>query len=507
MGSEVDNIIEGLPAHWERTTLGAICERGGGLVQTGPFGSQLHASDYVAVGTPSIMPVNIENFRVTEQGIERVAQADAERLSRHLVRPGDIVFSRRGDVERHALIRESERGWMCGTGCVLVRMGEKWKKDETPVLPEFASYWLRHPDVRGWIVAHAVGSTMPNLNTSIMAAIPFVVPPLPEQRAIARVLGGLDDKIELNRRMNRTLEDLARGLFRSWFVDFDPVTKPLKGRAGSASGHAHAAGVPSAAAGAALPAALGDGLPITPGPWPTRLVDSPLGPIPEGWRVGTVADLCTTQYGYTASATDEAVGPRMLRVTDMNKEPWVEWANVPHCRIDDDVLPRYALKLGDVLVSRMADPGKAAIVEEVLPEGAVFASYLIRLATRSIAASYYLFYYLRSDQYLDYAESVSGGTVQKNMNAQVITAAQMIIAPDAVADEFARFVRPWRAQIAANLQESRSLAALRDALLPQLLSGEIRLREAERAVDDAVQSTGPSIPAARRAAAGAKGRA
>lgn len=470
MASEVDNIIDGLPAHWERTTLGTICERGGGLVQTGPFGSQLHAADYVAVGIPSIMPVNIENFRVTEQGIERVAQADAERLSRHLVRPGDIVFSRRGDVERHALIRESERGWMCGTGCVLVRMGDKWKHDETPVLPEFASYWLRHPDVRGWIVAHAVGSTMPNLNTSIMAAIPFVVPPLPEQRAIARVLGGLDDKIELNRRMNRTLEELARGVFRSWFVDFDPALRPARAR----------------------PHAPPDAAP-TPRPprFPTRLVDSPLGPIPEGWRVGTVADLCTTQYGYTASATDDAVGPRMLRVTDMNKEPWVEWADVPHCRIDDDLLPRYALKLGDVLVSRMADPGKAAIVEEVLPEGAVFASYLIRLATRSIAASYYLFYYLRSDQYLEYAESVSGGTVQKNMNAQVITAAQMVIAPDAVADEFARLVRPWRAQIAANLQESRSLAALRDALLPQLLSGEIRLREAERAVDDALQTTSP----------------
>jgi len=469
VASEVDNIIDGLPAHWERTTLGTICERGGGLVQTGPFGSQLHAADYVAVGIPSIMPVNIDNFRVTEQGIERVAPADAERLSRHLVRPGDIVFSRRGDVERHALIRESERGWMCGTGCVLVRMGDKWKHDETPVLPEFASYWLRHPDVRGWIVAHAVGSTMPNLNTSIMAAIPFVVPPLPEQRSIARVLGGLDDKIELNRRMNKTLEDLARGVFRSWFVDFDPVTKPSRGFAGNGHGRA----------------------PATPaGLFPKRLVDSPIGPIPEGWRVGTVADLCTTQYGYTASATDEAIGPRMLRVTDMNKEPWVEWADVPHCRIHDDLLPRYLLKLGDVLVSRMADPGKAAIVEEMLPEGAVFASYLIRLATRSISASYYLFYYLRSDQYLDYAESVSGGTVQKNMNAQVITAAQMVIAPDAVADEFARLVRPWRARIATNLQESRQLAALRDALLPQLLSGEIRLRDAEAAVGESLQSVG-----------------
>ena len=380
--------------------------------------------------------------------------------------------------------------------------------------PRFLLYTFLAPEFQESIRNYTIsGSTVDRIPLLEFPKFPMKLPPLPEQRAIARVLGALDDKIELNRRMNRTLEDLARGLFRSWFVDFDPVVKPARGTGGSA----HAPHAPNRDGGHSAIASgtrgAADASPRTRAPWPTRLVDSPIGPVPEGWRVGTVADICTTQYGYTASATDEAVGPRMLRVTDMNKEPWVEWADVPHCRIDDDLLPRYALKLGDVLVSRMADPGKAAIVEEVLPEGAVFASYLIRLATRSISASYYLFYYLRSDQYLDYAESVSGGTVQKNMNAQVITAAQMVIAPEAVADEFARLVRPWRAQIAANLQQTRQLAALRDALLPQLLSGEIRLRDAERAAGEALQSKSPPSSAARSAgrasgsvAAGAKGR-
>lgn len=335
----------------------------------------------------------------------------------------------------------------------------RFRPDRSKIVPAFAAYFIRSPICRQHFTAYGSGTGIQNLSQGVLTNLDVALPPLPEQRAIARVLGVLDDKIELNRRMNRTLEDLARGLFRSWFVDFDPVTQNGTAKAPDA----------------------------TAGLFPSRLVDSPLGPIPAGWRVGTVADLCTTQYGYTASATDEAIGPRMLRVTDMNKEPWVEWADVPHCRIDDDLFTRYALKLGDVLVSRMADPGKAAIVEEVLPEGAVFASYLIRLATRSISASYYLFYYLRSDQYLDYAESVSGGTVQKNMNAQVITAAQMVIAPDAVADEFARLVRPWRAQISANLQQSRQLAALRNALLPQLLSGEIRLRDAHGIVNTTAQ--------------------
>jgi len=440
----------------------------------------------VAFGYPSVRTTNIKNGRIDWDNCNRLDPATYEAWTRRRVpAPGDLILAREAPVGEVGLIPEGVQA-VLGQRTVLIC------PDHRKVDSRYLHFLLISPDVQTDMLGKAAGSTVEHLNMSDIRALPLPeLPPLPEQRAIARVLGGLDDKIELNRRMNRTLEDLARGLFRSWFVDFDPVIK---------------------GANATAPAALnprvaspGGGLPIARPLWPKRLIDSALGPIPEGWRVGTVADICTTQYGYTASATDEAVGPRMLRVTDMNKEPWVEWADVPHCRIDDDLLPRYALKVGDVLVSRMADPGKAAIVEEELPEGAVFASYLIRLATRSIAASYYLFYFLRSDQYLDYAESVSGGTVQKNMNAQVITAASMVIAPISVADEFARLVRPWRQCIARNLQESRSLAALRDALLPQLLSGDIRLREAQRTIDDSLQANGQPLRAAQRAAARVKG--
>ncbi len=454
---------------------------------------------------------NVFDRRFDNDGLAFISDAAAEELSGASLDADDLLLNITGDGVTFGRACMVPRGVL--PACVnqhVVRIRCDRKKCE----PAYLLSYLTHPMVKHYIEGFNAGGSRRAITKGHIESFVVPLPPLPEQRAIARVLGGLDDKIELNRRMNRTLEDLARGVFRSWFVDFDPVLRPAPGppsRPPSPPPVPPARrGGPASPAPRSAPAA-----PAPPhAPWPTRLTDSPLGPIPEGWRVGTVADLCTTQYGYTASATDDAVGPRMLRVTDMNKEPWVEWADVPHCRIDDDLLPRYALKLGDVLVSRMADPGKAAIVEEVLPEGAVFASYLIRLATRSIAASYYLFYYLRSDQYLDYAESVSGGTVQKNMNAQVITAAQMVIAPDAVADEFARLVRPWRAQIAANLQESRSLAALRDALLPQLLSGEIRLREVDRAVDAALRSTGTSTPPNRPARpgagtvhAGAKGRA
>lgn len=123
-------------------SLAVLCEEGGGEIQTGPFGSQLHASDYVEQGVPSIMPKNIGDNRVLTEDIARITEEDAQRLARYRVRPGDIVYSRRGDVEKRALICEAEDGWLCGTGCLRVRPG-KAGLDSV-----YLSYYLAHPAVR-----------------------------------------------------------------------------------------------------------------------------------------------------------------------------------------------------------------------------------------------------------------------------------------------------------------------------------------------------------------------
>ena len=109
----VEKLVGPIPTGWEYTTLGAACERGQGNIQTGPFGSQLHAADYVSVGIPSIMPQNIGDNRILEDGIARITVDDAKRLNRYLVRQGDIVYSRRGDVEKRSLVREHQDGWLC----------------------------------------------------------------------------------------------------------------------------------------------------------------------------------------------------------------------------------------------------------------------------------------------------------------------------------------------------------------------------------------------------------
>lgn len=191
-------------AEWLKTTLGAICESSGGGIQTGPFGSQLHAHDYVQNGTPSVMPQNIGDNRIDAIGIARVSKGDIMRLSRYILHEGDIVYSRRGDVERRALVRAENHGWLCGTGCLRVRISDTSKFDS-----RFISYALGLSTSRAWIKRHAVGATMLNLNTSILSAVPLTVPSISKQRAIAEVLGALDDKIAANHHLHDLADKLC----------------------------------------------------------------------------------------------------------------------------------------------------------------------------------------------------------------------------------------------------------------------------------------------------------
>ena len=204
-------------------SLGNLCSNGGGI-QTGPFGSQLHQRDYVPEGTPIITVEHLGENRITHQNMPYVSDHDRKRLDRYTLRKGDIVFSRVGSVDRRVLVRETEDGWLFSGRCLRVR------PDVGKVDPAYLSYFFGLPAFKEYIRSIAVGATMPSLNTQILRDVPIVYPPLPEQRAIAHVLGTLDDKIELNRRMNETLEEMARALFKSWFVDFEPVRAKMEGR-------------------------------------------------------------------------------------------------------------------------------------------------------------------------------------------------------------------------------------------------------------------------------------
>lgn len=454
LGMVSEKLFGAIPLGWEYKTLGAACAEGGGDIQTGPFGSQLHAADYVPVGIPSIMPLNIGDNRLHEEGIARITAEDAQRLSRYLVRTGDIVYSRRGDVERRALVRTHEDGWLCGTGCLRVRLGEKGSDSQ------FVSHYLGHPSVREWIVRHAHGATMPNLNTSILGACPFLEPPIEEQRAIAHILGTLDDKIELNRQQNETLEAMARALFKAWFVDFEPVRAKMEGRWQRGQSRP------------GLPAHLYD-------IFPDRLVELELGEIPEGWRHSTIGEEVTVCGGSTPST----------------KEPEF-WEGGHHCWATPKDLSDLKFPVLLDTDRKITDAGLAKISSGLLPVGTVLLSSRAPIGYLAIAevptAINQGFIAMKCDgalpnvfvlpwcrESMDAIVGNANGSTFQEISKSNFRPLRVVVPSEPVLTSFTRSAVSLYRQLAENERESRSLAQLRDTLLPKLISGELRVPDAE----------------------------
>jgi type I restriction enzyme S subunit len=407
-----------------------ICQEGGGDIQTGPFGSQLHASDYVLSGIPSIMPANIKEGRVSEEGIARISEADATRLSKYLTKAGDIVYSRRGDVERCALIRKREEGWLCGTGCLRVRPGSG------VVDPDFCSHFLSHPETKEWISRHAVGATMPNLNTQILSALPVLLPSLQEQKAIAHILGTLDDKIELNRKTNETLEAMAKALFKSWFVDFDPVSAKAEGR--------HTG----------LPAEISD-------LFPDSFEDSKLGEIPRGWSIVQLGDLIELAHG------------KPLKEEQRNGGIYSVFGSNGVVGSHDD----YLVEAPGIVIGRKGNPGTVEWSERnFYPIDTTF--FVVNKKTG--LGMRFLFYSLKNQNLADLSADSAVPGLNRNhayLNAQMLPPAKVACAFESYSEVIFK-----RREVLAD--EIIAHSATRDALLPKLISGEICIPDAEKLLEE-----------------------
>ena len=194
---------------WKKVRLGDISNS----IQTGPFGSQLHKSDYSVEGIPVVMPKDIVDGKLSDESIARVNESHVNRLKRHKIEVGDILYSRRGDVGRCALATKNEEGWLCGTGCLRVTINTDIAN------PKFIFYQLQKKEIIGWVEKHAVGATMLNLNTSILSDVPIELPNINEQNRIVEKISAYDDLIENNKKQIKLLEEAAERLYREWFVN------------------------------------------------------------------------------------------------------------------------------------------------------------------------------------------------------------------------------------------------------------------------------------------------
>jgi type I restriction enzyme S subunit len=305
----------------------------------------------------------------------------------------------------------------------------------------FVSYFLRTLNFGSQNAAGAV----PGVNRNHLHAIEVRVPPFPIQQRIAGILSAYDELIENSQRRIKILESMARALYREWFVHFR-----FPG---------HDSPRPQAGEGPGVRA---------------DLVASALGEIPQGWEVKKLADFVTTKYGYTESSNTNPVGPKYLRGMDINKTSFIDWSEVPYCPITPEDFEAYRLRIGDVLVIRMADPGKVGIVEQDVD--AVFASYLIRVSPKDERLTpYFLFYLMESAEYYAFITGASTGTTRKSASAGAIAEYKFVVPPPHLVHQFEDRVSEMRALLNALLKQTVNLRRTRDLLLPRLLSGQVNI--------------------------------
>jgi len=307
----------------------------------------------------------------------------------------------------------------------------------------FAFYFLKALDFD----RYNSGSAQPSLNRNFIYPIPVHIPPLAEQKAIAAVLGALDDKIELNRRMNATLEAMARARFQSWFVDFDPVRAKLDARP---------------------PAGLDQ---ATAALFPVHLEDSPLGHIPKGWTAGKLGDIGTNSR--------RGVQPNEIA------------PNTPYIALEH--MPRRCIALGDWDESADVASGKSAFKKgEILfgklrpyfhkvgvaPFDGVCSTDILVLAPKSPEWFGFLLGHASSDALIQFTDLASTGTKMPRTNWSDISSFKVALPPKPIAAAYTKLIQPMLDRIHANLHQSRTLATLRDTLLPKLLSGELSVANA-----------------------------
>jgi len=443
---------ESIPLGWQLTTLGDIAKKEYGLVD-GPFGSNLPASEYVLLGVPVIRGSNLSLGGVSFKGDEfvYVSEKTAKRLERSLCVPEDIVFTKKGTLGQTGFVPTTHRYKK-----FLISSNQmKLSVDRKVADPRFVYYYVSSPTSREKIIRDSEVTGVPKTNLAYLRTFPIVLPPLAEQKAIAHILGTLDDKIELNQQMNQTLEAIARALFKSWFIDFDPVRAKLDGRQP----------IGMDAETAAL--------------FPAEFEDSALGKIPKGWSVSTL---------------EQVVSVNSLSITKSYPHQVIQYVDISSVtvgRLEETTIyvlsdaPSRAKRLvrhGDTIWSGVRPNRKSYLFIHTPPENLVVSTGFIVLSPQAIPPSY-LYAWVTTDEFVDYLVFNADGSAYPAVRPDRFSDAQILIPLKAILDKFEQQVESMRDKIIQNERESRVLASIRDALLPKLLSGEIRVQDAETVVE------------------------
>ncbi|MEK6301137.1 MAG: restriction endonuclease subunit S [Acidobacteriota bacterium] len=443
-------------AKWEAGILGNFVRHQKGFA--------FKSSEYRPHGHPV---VRVSNFTDRTINMADCNYIDSENISQYLnyaLHTGDVVIATVGSwpsneasvVGRTIRVPPEADGAFLNQNAVRLRGTAELNE-------EFLFYLLKTENFQTYLVGTAQGSAnQASITLRDIFGYEFPLPPLSEQRAIARILGTLDDKIALNRRINETLEAMARALFKSWFVDFDPVRAKVEGR------------------DPGLPKPIAD-------LFPDSFEESELGDIPKGWRVGTLGMLGKLAIGGDwgeGEAFAGAIDANCLRGVDLEHLRQSGHASAPRRWFKPSSLERRAMDDRDVLIagSGAGPTGRplwmcADLLQVLGP--CVYSNFCKRIRCGTAAEAVYLDAWLHGMRESGEIWEHVNGTSVPNLDANSLLAGKEIpLPPVPVLDRYYGFVRPIRQELYAG--QNGTLAALRDTLLPKLISGELRVKDASR---------------------------
>lgn len=446
-------VLGTLPESWEVVPFGEVLDGGtrNGIYKKKEFhgrGARIVNMGEL-FGHPRLFDVEMKRVELTEK---EIAKAGLE--------AGDLLFARRSLVAEGAgkcsLVCEVNEPTTFESSIIRAR------PDASKVDSHFLYYMFSSPF--GKYILGTIRRTVAvsGITGTDLVTLEIPVPPLPEQRAIASILGALDDKIELNRRMNATLESLARAIFKSWFVDFDPVHVN--------AGKINAGQMPASSA-----------IPTTQDPkvldlFPSTFQDSELGPIPEGWSSPELKEILG-ERGYIRGPFGSS-----LKRADMVGEgiPVYEQQHAIYGTrefryfIDEEKhekLKRFTVQEHDLIISCSGTVGRISIIRPSDPTGIISQALLI---LRPEVSNEFLYYFLTSPTGYNSITSVSTGSVQVNIaKRKIIETIRLVVPPPPVLEAFDELAVALRNQMRSFNHETAQLERMRDIVLPQLLSGEL----------------------------------
>lgn len=441
-----------MESKWKEFTLEELVSDQKSALATGPFGSAISSRFFQDCGIPVIRGGNLSantSERMSDEGLVFVSEEKAAEFKRSVVRKGDLIFTCWGTINQVGLLDEQRKY----EEYIISNKQMKVTLDQDKADPLFVYYMFSGPKKQKEIIQNGIGAAVPGFNLGQLREHKLILPSIEEQRKISLYLDTLDKKISLNNQTNQTLEAMAQAIFKSWFVDFDPVKAKMNGE--------QPTGMDIATASL----------------FPEKLVESELGLIPDGWEVLPSEKVATVAIGKTPPRkepqwfSEDSKDVTWISIRDMGNSGTFALYSSEY--LTQEAVDKFNVKVipdNTLILSFKLTVGRVAITHGEMTTNEAIAHY--KLSDNARVSTNYLYSYMKQ---FNFESLGSTSSIAKAVNSKIIKALPVIVPSKEILGSYDSLVKPLFDKIKSNQMENKNLEDLRDTLLPKLLSGEIEL--------------------------------